>query len=163
MVMPSIKSIVYKPERVRQPAGSIGYLRVPMAEAVLEADYGIKGDRKGGNPKRNLNVMDDVTLAELAAEGYPIDAGTLGENIILSGIDLRSLPTGSLLQLGDEAVIKLGAPRVPCDQLTELDARMPASVFERVGVMCRVVTTGKIKVGDVVQVLTENSSQPQPN
>jgi TatD DNase family protein len=154
-----IKSIVYKPEHA-QPA-SIGYVRVPLTEAVLIAGYGIEGDRKGGNPKRNLNVMDDITLAELAADGYPTDAGALGENIILSGIDLRTLLTGTLLRLGDQAVIKLGALRIPCDQLTELDARMPASVVDRVGVMCRVVTTGKIKVGDVVEVVTENIHQPQ--
>lgn len=126
-----------------------------LHEAHLIENHGIEGDRKGGNPKRNLNVMDDVTLAELQAEGYPTDVGTLGENIILSGIDLRKLSSGTRLALGHEAVIEIGTRRVPCEQLTPLDERMPESVEERVGMMCRVVRSGLIKVGDSVQIVTE--------
>ena len=159
--MPTIKSIVYKPTVARQAADSLGYLRVPTPEAALTRNYGIEGDRKGGNPKRNLNVMDDVTLAELADEGYPTEAGKLGENIILSGIDLRTLPLGTLLKLGDEAMIQIGALRVPCEQLTELDARMPEAVMGRVGSMCRVITAGKIKVGDAGEIVQETSNVPQ--
>jgi MOSC domain-containing protein YiiM len=79
----------------------------------------------------------------------------LGENIILSGLDLRALPEGTQLRLGGEAVILLGKARVPCEQLTPLDERMPESVEGRVGTMCRVLTSGKIKVGDPVEVITE--------
>jgi MOSC domain-containing protein YiiM len=149
--MITVKSIVYKPQGESAPG--IGYLRRPISEAMLIEGYGIEGDRKGGNPKRNLNVMDEQTQAELAAEGYPTGAGTLGENIILSGIDLRTLPEGTQLQIGDEAVIALGRLREPCEQLTPLDERMPESVVGRVGAMCRVVRSGRIKVGDPVTVL----------
>ena len=156
--MPSIKSIVYKPKHMRQPADSVGYLRVPLTEAVLMENYGIAGDRKGGHPRRNLNVMDDVTLAELGAENYPIDAGVLGENIVISGIDLRTLLVGTQLKLGDQAVIEIGKPRIPCEQLTALDARMPAMVMGRVGAMCRVVIAGTIHIGDEIDILIASTS-----
>ncbi len=99
--------------------------------------------------------MDDVTLAELQAEGYPTEAGTLGENIILAGIDLRTLPSGTHLALGAEAIIEIGKRRITCEHLTPLDERLPDSVEERVGLMCRVVRSGHIKVGDPVQVIRE--------
>lgn len=149
--MITVKSIVYKPKGESAP--QTGYLRRPISEAMLIEGYGIEEDRKGGNPKRNLNVMDEQTQAELAAEGYPTGAGALGENIILSGIDLRTLPEGTQLQIGNEAVIALGRLREPCEQLTPLDERMPQSVVGRVGAMCRVVKSGRIKVGDPVTVL----------
>src|SRR5258708_2976976 len=152
--MITVKSIVYKPKS--EKAGhNLGYLRRPLPEANLVEGYGIEGDRKGGNPNRNLNVMDDITIDELAAQGYPTGPGVLGENIILSGVDLRDLPEGTQLRLGDEAVIALGKPRIPCDQLTPLDARMPETVAGRVGVMCRVVKTGRVKVGDTVEIIAE--------
>jgi MOSC domain-containing protein YiiM len=150
-----IKSIVYKPKDVESGHGEVGYIRHPLTDATLVAGYGIEGDRKGGNPNRNLNVMDEITIAELVAEGYPTGPGTLGENITLSGIDLRAFSEGTQLQLGDEAVIQLGKARVPCEQLTPLDGRMPESVEGRVGTMCRVIKSGKIKVGDPVEVVTE--------
>ncbi|MEP7286363.1 MAG: MOSC domain-containing protein [Chloroflexota bacterium] len=153
--MITIKSIVYKPKDEQAAPNSVGYLRKPIAEVNLLEGYGIDGDRKGGNPKRNLNVMDEITLAELEAEGYPNTPGALGENIILGGVDLRDLPVGTLLRLGDEAVIVLGKPRDPCEQLTPIDDRMPVSVDGRVGIMCQVVKSGHIKVGDLVEIVPE--------
>jgi MOSC domain-containing protein YiiM len=151
--MASIKSIAYKPQDAKSTPSQIGYIRVPLQEANLIENYGIEGDRKGGHPKRQLNVMDDITLGELDREGYPTETGILGEQIIISGIDLRTLKRGSHLQLGTDAVIELGGMREPCEQLTPLDERMPDMVIDRVGVMCRVLKSGKIKIGDPVSVL----------
>jgi MOSC domain-containing protein YiiM len=153
--MITVKSIVYQPRSVKVDHSVPGYVRHPLGEATLVEGYGIEGDRKGGNPKRNLNVMDDLTQAELSSEGYPTGPGMLGENVILSGIDLRTLPEGTQLRLGTEAIIVLGDPRVPCEQLTPLDERMPESVHGRVGVMCRVVKSGRVKVGDPVEIVSE--------
>lgn len=153
MITGTLKSIAYKPKDA--PHAPRGYQRVALQEARLIEGYGIEGDRKGGNPKRNLNVMDDITLAELAAEGYPTGVGVLGENLVISGIDLRTLPEGAHLQIGAEAVIALRALREPCEQLTELDSRMPNSVVGRVGFMCRVVKGGLIRIGDPVVVILQ--------
>ena len=153
--MITIKSIVYKPEDEIVNDDAIGYRRQPLVEASLIEGYGIEGDRKGGHPKRNLNVMDDITQSELAEEGYPTGVGVLGENIILRGINLRKLPEGTQLRLGKEAIITLGKLREPCEQLTPLDERMPESVIGRVGVMCRVTKSGRIRVGDLVEIVAE--------
>jgi MOSC domain-containing protein YiiM len=150
--MITVKSIVYKPKGERESKDQIGYLRHMVEEANLIAGYGIENDRKGGSPNRQLNVMDDITLAELAAEGYPTGPGELGENIIISGIDLRTVPSGTHLKMGSDAVIMVRKLREPCEQLTELDERMPESVIDRVGYMCRVIVSGKVKVGDPVMI-----------
>src|SRR5258707_14345382 len=131
--MITVMSIVYKPKSEKDQHGNVGYLRRPLSEAVLLADFGIEGDRKGGHPRRNLNIMDDVTLAELKGEGYPTEPGSLGENLILAGIDLRTLPEDAQLRIGSEAVIALVSGRVPCEQLTPLDERMPEAGQGRVG------------------------------
>lgn len=141
-----LASIVYSP----QPGS---FNRHPLPEAMLLAGYGIDGDRKGGHPNRNLNVMDQEMLATLAAEGYPTDPGVLGENLIVSGVQISSLAEGTRVRVGLEAVIEVVRLREPCYKLTALDARMPASVVERVGVMARVVENGVIRVGDSVGVL----------
>jgi MOSC domain-containing protein YiiM len=157
--MVTIKSIVYRPVDAPEDSGAVGYLRRPLDVAMLIEGYGIQGDHKGGNPKRNLNVMDEVTQAQLKGEGYPTGAGKLGENIILAGIDLRILPDGTRLRLGSQAIIALDKQRNGCQKLTRLDARMPDSVQGRIGWMCRVVESGSIKVGDPVEVLVE--AEPQ--
>ncbi len=141
-----LASIVYSPD-----PGS--YNRHPLSEAMLLTGYGIEGDRKGGNPRRNLNIIDQEMANALAAEGYPSGAGVLGENLILTGVDLGAQPEGARLRIGPEAVIEVVSLRKPCYKLTALDARMPDSVIGRVGVMARVVESGLIRVGDAVTAL----------
>lgn len=141
----NLVSIVYSPS-----AGS--YNRKPLSEAFLIAGYGIEGDRKGGHPRRNLNIMDKETLGALAGEGYPAAPGVLGENLIVGGIDLAAQQEGTRLRIGMEAVVELLKLREPCYKLTSLDPRMPDSVVGRVGMMARVVESGVIRVGDSVEV-----------
>jgi MOSC domain-containing protein YiiM len=141
-----LASIVYSP----QPGS---FNRHPLPEAMLLSGYGIDGDRKGGHPNRNLNVMDQEMLSALSAEGYPTGPGVLGENLIVAGVDISSRPDGARLRIGLEAVIEVVRLREPCYKLTALDARMPDSVIDRVGVMARVVESGVIRVGDAVAVL----------
>ncbi|MER2600045.1 MAG: MOSC domain-containing protein [Caldilineales bacterium] len=124
--------------------------RKPLVEATLIAGYGITDDRKGGHPKRNLNIMDEEMLAMLASEGYPAQPGVLGENLVVQGINVSALPAGSHLRIGDSALIEVGKLREPCYKLTALDARMPDTVIGRVGVMARVLHGGIIRVGDSV-------------
>lgn len=141
-----LASIVYSP----QPGS---FNRHPLPEAMLLAGHGIDGDRKGGHPNRNLNVMDQEMLAALSAEGYPTGPGVLGENLIVAGVDISSRSEGARFRIGLEAVIEVVRLREPCYKLTALDPRMPDSVIERVGVMARVVESGVIRVGDAVAVL----------
>lgn len=141
-----LASIVYSPH-----PGS--YNRHPLPDAMLLSGHGIDGDRKGGHPNRNLNVMDQEVLDALAAEGYPAGPGVLGENLIVAGVDISSRPEGARLRIGLEAVIEVVRLREPCYKLTALDARMPDSVVDRVGVMARVVESGAIHVGDAVAVV----------
>jgi MOSC domain-containing protein YiiM len=151
--MPSIASITYRPEHCTEPMPEVGYLRVSLAEATLLEGHGIDNDAKA-HPLRNLNIMDAPTLAELAAEGFPTAPGALGENIIVHGLDLRALPTGTRLALGADAVIEIARPRNGCVKLHAIDARMPKETEGRVGIMAQVVQAGMIRVGDSVEVLT---------
>ena len=141
-----LSSIVYSPF-----PGSFN--RRALIQATLAAGFGIENDRKGGHPNRNLNVMDQEMVDALADEGYPNGPGVLGENLILQRVGISSLPPGSRLRIGPEAVIEVVRLREPCYKLTALDPRMPDSVIGRVGVMARVVESGVIRVGDAVAVL----------
>ena len=142
----TLLSIVYSP----QPGS---FNRKPLPEATLLAGYGIDGDRKAGNPHRNLNIMDQETLDALAAEGIPTGPGVLGENMILAGVNLDSQPSGTHVRIGQEALLEVVALREPCYKLTTLDARMPNLVVGRVGVMVRVLEGGVVRMGDAVTVV----------
>src|SRR5215831_17936530 len=92
--MPTLTSIVYSPKMdYEEPADH--YLRVPVTMADLVAGHGIRGDRKGSQPDRGLNVMSAELLAGLAEEGFKTAPGQMGEQLVLSGLDFFSLAEGT--------------------------------------------------------------------
>jgi MOSC domain-containing protein YiiM len=124
-----------------------------LQEATLRAGYGIEGDRKGGNPKRNLNVMDQETQAKLAGESYPTGPGILGENLILDGVQFDRQNPGTRIRIGADAVVEFVELRNGCHKLIPLDSRLPDGAQGRLGTMARVIEGGTIRIGDAVMVL----------
>jgi len=150
--MPSIKSISYTPSTVeRKPANH--YSRVLLESARLVEGAGIEGDAKAGGQSRHLNVMAAEMLEQLRTEGFHTAPGEMGEQIIVSEIDLSSLKPGDRLRFGDTAVIEMVVPRTGCDRFERIQGHPKGSVKGRLGIMARVVAGGPIRVGDPVQVI----------
>ena len=150
--MPQIASIVYSPAHdYQQPADH--YLRVPVSTAELVAGHGIRGDRKGSNPDRGLNVMSSAILAGLAQEGFQTGPGQMGEQLAIAGLDFSTLAEGARLQIGETAVIEFLKNRAGCERFEHIQGRPRETVAGRVGFMASVVAGGRIKVGDPVRVL----------
>jgi MOSC domain-containing protein YiiM len=143
-----IVSICYKPDGAKSPDE---YLRVERESVELVVGRGIRGDRKGRSPKRQLNIMSHETVEQLEREGYRTAPGELGEQLVIDGIDVQQLELGSHLQLGDSAWIEIFSLREPCERFAHIQGQPQA--FGRVGVLAGVVKGGNIKVGDSVRVL----------
>lgn len=149
--MAEIHSLVYRPKNEHPEAH---YLRVPVESANLLVGHGIEGDRNGGgNPARQLNVMTHETMNELQGEGFRAQPGELGEQIVVRGLDIDSLPAGAQLQFGEQAVIEIVKPRTGCDRFEAIQGKPRTNAANRLGMMARVVTGGQIRVGDTVSVL----------
>src|SRR3954469_21996987 len=104
---------------------------------TLIEGFGVEGDAHGGaTVKHRVLVKRDPTAPnlrqvhlmpaewheELRAMGFSVQAGEMGENITTRGLDLLSLPPGTLLRLGAEAVIEVTGLRNPCPQLDGIEA-----------------------------------------
>lgn len=154
--MATIVSITYSPtELPAKPKDA--YTRVPLQTATLVEHYGIEGDRKGGSPKRQLNVMSQENLRDLSENGFTIAPGQMGEQIIVEGLDLSTLATGERLQLGADAIIEITDRRNGCARFEHIQGRAPTEAKGLLGIMAKVITGGTIKVGDAAIVV-----QPQP-
>jgi hypothetical protein len=102
---------------------------------------------------RQVHLIQAELFDELNARGYSVGPGQLGENITTSGVDLLSLPTGTKLQIGAEAVIELTALRNPCFQIdifqkgllkAVLDQDEEGNIIRKAGVMGIVLVGGEI-------------------
>jgi len=111
---------------------------------------------------RQVHVIHAELLDELQQGGFDVHAGTLGENILTAGIDILSLPKGTILKLGDTASIELTGLRNPCSQLDDLQQGLTKAVLSKdengelvrkSGVMSIVLTSGVVSKGDIIEVL----------
>lgn len=148
---------------VRRPVGTPAqpadhFNRVPLESTQLIAGYGIEDDAKGGHPKRQLNIMSAEVLQALAAEGFMTDPGQMGEQIIVSGIDIDALPSGTHLRLGSTARVEVIEPRTGCGRFEAIQNKSRHDADGRMGVIARVLESGTIQVGDPVALV----SQTQP-
>jgi MOSC domain-containing protein YiiM len=156
--MSQVYSIVYQPQQgTNEPP--YHYTRIPAESVKLIANHGIEGDVKAGhNPLRQLNIMSFEMQEALREEGFKTQPGELGEQITIQGFDVDNLPTGTLLEIGDEAVIRINKPRTPCDWFELIQAKPMQEAENRVGVMGTVIHSGVIRVGDPVKVLIAQPS-----
>jgi MOSC domain-containing protein YiiM len=150
----------------------------PPADAIeLVAGFGVRGDAHAGStvrhrylvrkdPKapnlRQVHLVHRELFDELAAKGFSVAPGDIGENVVTAGVDLLGLPAGTRLRLGDEAVVELTGLRSPCRQLDDFQPGLMAAVLERTpdgapvrksGVMSVVVVGGTVRPGDAISVV----------
>jgi MOSC domain-containing protein YiiM len=146
----------------------------PQPVIRLLAGLGVEGDaHMGATVRHRYLVRKDPTrpnlcqvhllhaelFEQLAPAGFALRPGQLGENVTTQGIDLLSLPTGTLLALGQSAVIQLTGLRTPCVQMNALrpglmkavtgrDAR--GKLIRKAGVMSIVLHSGEVQAGDAI-------------
>lgn len=110
---------------------------------------------------RQVHLMHSELFERVAAKGFTVEPGDLGENITTEGVDLLGLPTGATLAIGSDVLLTLTGLRNPCGQingfsdglLAELAYVDQAGVKVRLGgVMSVVIRGGSIQPGDPITV-----------
>jgi len=111
-----------------------------------------------GDPDSAVLLLTEDILVTLREEGWPVAAGDLGENVLVSGIPASALAPGSVVRLG-EVRVQLTRDCDPCTELYLLPyvgtARGPQFVRTlqgRRGWYARVLDGGPVRRGDPVQV-----------
>ena len=110
---------------------------------------------------RQVHLIHSELHEELKMAGFAVSAGQMGENITTCGIDLLALPTGTRLQLGENAVVQVTGLRNPCAQLDRIQPGLMAATLEhgeqgrlirKAGIMGIVLTGGEVRPGDPIRV-----------
>lgn len=122
----------------------------------LVADHGLEGDRHAGSGPRQLSLLDAAVVNELRASGIAVDIGSLGENLLVDGLPLDGLAVGTRLRVG-EAVVEITQPRPLCTSVRAVDERALKALVGRAGRMARVVSSGRIRPGDAVESVADES------
>lgn len=124
--------------------------------AELIAGHGIRGDAHAGqSPDRQISLFESEVLCELETEGVIVPIEGLSTNLIIEGVNLNALGVGARLRIG-EAIIELAEVRKPCGSLTRLDTRLPKRLYQRCGMLGRILEGGVVSSGEQIEVLSND-------
>ncbi len=147
-----------------------------MPEIDIEAGLGVAGDAHAGvtvrhrylvkkNPRAanlaQVHLLQSELFAELAGKGIALTPGQLGENITTADVDLLNLPLGTLLHLGEHAVVRITGLRQPCTQMNALRpglmkaclGKLPnGKPLRKAGIMAVALVSGSVYPGSSIAV-----------
>ena len=156
--------------------GGHRFAKPPALEIQLLQGLGVAGDAHAGvtvkhrsrvarDPSqpnlRQVHLLQAELFEAVAAAGFRVAPGELGENVTTQGLDLLALPTGTRLRLGAEAIVEVTGLRNPCSQIERWQPGLLAQVLGRdaagrlvrkAGIMAVVLTGGPVRRGDAIAV-----------
>ena len=136
-----------------------GTLKTGVEQATLRADWGLEGDAHAGRWHRQVSLLSAEKIEAFRAKGVQVPWGAFGENLVVSGLDLRSLPVGTLLRCGG-ALLELSQIGKACHTSCAIRRQTGDCIMPREGVFARVLEGGTVRVGDVIAV--EPRKEPFP-
>jgi molybdopterin adenylyltransferase len=122
---------------------------VPKVE--LKENYGILGDAHAGNWHRQISLLSLEKVDAFRVKGAEVQAGSFGENILLSGLDLSKLPVGARLCSGS-VVLQITQIGKNCHQGCAIYQQVGDCIMPREGVFAEVISGGFLTVGDHFRV-----------
>jgi MOSC domain-containing protein YiiM len=144
--------------------GTYSFTKPTRESITLIAGLGVEGDVHAGvTVKHRFRMKKDPSQPNLRQVHLMHQElfEEVRENVTTRGIDLLGLPAGTLLRLGDEAVVEVTGLRNPCAQIDAFRKGLMKEVVGRdadgkprfrSGIMSVVVAGGVVRPGDPVKV-----------
>lgn len=121
--------------------------------------HGIDGDAHAGDWHRQVSLLSYEKVKEFNEKGAGVGHGAFGENLVVEGIDFKSLPVGCLFLVGT-AKLKMTQIGKECHSHCAIFKRMGECIMPHEGVFAQVETEGDISVGDKMTVVFPEPDRP---
>jgi len=128
-----------------------GTAKCNVGRAEFAVNHGIKGDAHAGTWHRQVSLLSFQKIEDFRARGAKVDDGAFGENLVVEGIDFRSLPVGTILECAN-VVLEMTQIGKECHSHCAIFKTMGDCIMPREGVFARVINGGFISVGDEMKV-----------
>ena len=130
-----------------------GTVKREVPEIQLKLRHGIVGDAHAGDWHRQISLLAEESIDTMrAVSPLPLDAGVFAENINTVGIDLKSLPVGTRLRIG-ETEVEVTQIGKECHSDCAIKKAVGQCVMPTEGIFAVVVREGNVRPGDEIERL----------
>ncbi len=132
-----------------------GIPKTNVPEADLQAGLGVVGDVHADGGHRQVSLLAAEEIDRMREKGASVSPGEFAENITTQGLDLRTLEVGSRLRVGPAEIVvtQLGKQ---CHGRCAIYERVGDCIMPREGIFARVIVSGRIKVGDIIELMMDD-------
>ena len=131
-----------------------GTVKREVPEIQLKLRHGIVGDAHAGDWHRQISLLAEESIDSMrAACPVPLGSGMFAENINTRGIDLKNLPVGTRLRMG-ETELEVTQIGKECHSGCAIKRAAGKCVMPTEGIFAVVVKEGIVQAGDEIEVLT---------
>ena len=117
---------------------------------------GLEGDAHAGFGHRQVSLLARESADKMREKGAEIANGDFGENLTTEGIELKSLPIGTRLRVGDEVLLRVTQIGKECHDRCAIYEQIGDCVMPREGIFAEVLHGGTVRAGDDIVRLTED-------
>ena len=128
-----------------------GTVKHPVPYIDVKCHHGIVGDAHAGDWHRQISLLADESVDTMRAMGLTLASGAFAENILTRGIELKSLPIGTRLRVG-EALLEVTQIGKECHSDCEIKKTTGKCVMPTEGIFTVVVEEGRIRSGDRITI-----------
>jgi len=138
---------------------SKGMKKRDVGKGRLVADHGIEGDGHAGPGDRQVSLLALESIGKMRAAGLDVGPGDFAENLAIEGLDLCSLPIGTLLKVGASAELEITKIGKVCHERCAIYFQAGDCVMPREGIFAIVRKGGDVATGDVVEVMASGDER----
>jgi MOSC domain-containing protein YiiM len=120
-----------------------GEQKKPVVKAVVREEHGIVGDAHAGKWHRQVSLLAVEDIDTMRGKGVEINFGDFAENVTTEGVDLSSLPVGTMLYLGD-VILEVTQIGKECHEGCAIYQIVGDCVMPRKGIFARVISGGEV-------------------
>ena len=132
-----------------------GVRKHEVAYIDLVPHHGIVGDAHAGNWHRQVSLLSEESVEKLKKIcEISLDHGIFAENINTRGVDLKMLPVGTRLRIG-QAELQVTQIGKQCHNDCEIKKTAGKCVMPTEGIFAVVLEAGRIEAGDKIEVIYE--------
>jgi len=130
-----------------------GTRKKTVAQGVLRENYGLVGDAHADCcTHRQVSLLAMESIDRMTKLGFQVGPGDFAENITTEGSELRSLPIGTRISIGTEALLQVTQIGKECHTGCAIYQEIGKCIMPREGIFARVIRGGRVRAGDDIRI-----------
>jgi MOSC domain-containing protein YiiM len=126
-----------------------------IGSGVLIENFGLDGDAHGDAvTHRQISLLALESIKKMQEMGVKVGEGDFAENLTTEGINLLSIPLGTKIRIGPEAILEVTQHGKECHTPCAIYHQAGMCIMPLEGIFAKVLQGGTVQAGDEIKVMS---------